>query len=215
MKNVAYSAGQYCQINLDRSHDIVAIDASNLIAGGPAQGEWEGAPSAEQMSTLVDDLYSVAYDELKRLASAVRYGDPFATVTTTALVNEAWLKLASSAAVSFANEQHFKHIVVRAMRQVLVDSARRRRAIKREAVLVEINESVPAPAAPEERVLAIDAALNKLSALNPRQASVVEARFFGGLDVAETAALLGVSEATIARDWRLARAFLSMELAEG
>ena len=193
----------------------MAVEASQRKVESSGQSDWQASPSAEHVSALVDDLYSVAYDELKRLASAVRYGDPFATVTTTALVNEAWLKLAGSAPVSFANEQHFKHIVVRAMRQVLVDSARRRRAIKREAVHVELNESVAAPAAPEDRVLAIDAALTRLAALNARQASVVEARFFGGLEVAETAALLGVSEATIARDWRLARAFLSMELAEG
>lgn len=193
----------------------MSVDASQRMVESPGESDGQATPSAQQMSALVDDLYSVAYDELKRLASAVRYGDPFATVTTTALVNEAWLKLAGSAGVTFANEQHFKHIVVRAMRQVLVDSARRRRAIKREAVHVELNENVAASAAPEDRVLAIDAALTRLAALNTRQASVVEARFFGGLEVAETAALLGVSEATIARDWRLARAFLSMELAEG
>ncbi len=179
------------------------------------RGDWERSSPDGEGPVAVNDLYSVAYDELKRLASSVRYGDPFATVTTTALVNEAWLKLASSTAISIANEQHLKHIVVRAMRQVLVDSARRRRAMKREGMHVEISERLAMPSEPEERVLAIDAALTKLTALNVRQASVVEARFFGGLAVSETATLLGVSEATVARDWRLARAFLSVELAEG
>ena len=100
------------------------------------------------------------------------------------------------------------------MRQVLVDSARRRRAVKRGGIAVSVDDDVIIPAAePEERILAIDEALTRLAALNARQAQMVEARFFGGLDVAETASLLGVSEATVHRDWRLARAWLADELA--
>ena len=159
----------------------------------------------------IDELYSLAYDELRRLAGAVKHGDPFATVTTTALVNEAWLKLSASPHFRVVDQRHFKHIVVRAMRQVLVDSARRRRAGKRAGIHVPLDDSLPLPEHPEERVLAIDAALQKLAALNERQARMVEARFFGGLDVPATAQLLNVSEATIQRDWRLARAWLAVE----
>ncbi len=173
----------------------------------------EGAgPTPPEFRPSVDELYTLAYDELKRLAAAVRHGDLFATVTTTALVNEAWLKLAGSTSFRAADEIHLKNIVVRAMRQVLVDSARRRRAGKRTAIQIPIDESLPAPADPEERILAIDNALTRLAALSPRQAQMVEARFFGGFDVLETANLLGVSEATIRRDWRLARAWLEVEL---
>ncbi len=180
-----------------------------------AEGEPRaGAPHAALPSRAVDELYSHAYEELKRLASSVRYGDAFATVTTTALVHEAWMKLAASTSLVAESEAHLKHIVVRAMRQVLVDSARRRRAVKRGGIAVSVDDDVIIPAAePEERILAIDEALTRLAALNARQAQMVEARFFGGLDVAETASLLGVSEATVHRDWRLARAWLADELA--
>jgi RNA polymerase sigma-70 factor, ECF subfamily len=177
-------------------------------------GDVTNATARELREPRVDELYSLAYDELKRLAGAVRHGDPFATVTTTALVNEAWLKLSAGSSHRFSDEQHFKHIVVRAMRQVLVDSARRRRALKREGVQVPFDESIPLPVGAEEHVLAIDAALTRLAVLSPRQAQMVEARFFGGFDVAETARLLNVSEATIQRDWRLARAWLAIELTE-
>jgi RNA polymerase sigma factor (TIGR02999 family) len=170
------------------------------------------ASASDARGPRADELYSLAYDELKRIAGAVRHGDPFATVTTTALVNEAWLKL--SANQRFTDERHFKHIVVRAMRQVLVDSARRRRSLKREGVHVSFDESIPLTVGAEERVLAIDAALTRLARLSPRQAQMVEARFFGGFDVSETARLLNVSEATIQRDWRLARAWLATELTD-
>ncbi len=159
-----------------------------------------------------DELYSRAYDELKRLASTVRRGDPFATVTTTSLVHDAWFKLAGSSSLNYETEAHFKHIVVRAMRQVLVDSARRRRAVKRAGIMVSVDDSLPVDVGSEERVLSIDSALTRLSEVNERQARVVEARFFGGLDVTETAQLLAISESTVQRDWRFARAWLAMEL---
>jgi len=174
----------------------------------------QGAPVPSGELPSIDELYSLAYDELKRLASAVRRGDLFATVTTTALVNEAWLKLVASRAIAFESEAHFRHIVIRAMRQVLVDSARRRRATKRGGIMVTVDDSIALDDGAEERILAIDAALERLAELSPRQARIVEARFFGGLDVLETARVLGISEATVHRDWRLARAWLAMELDE-
>src|SRR5688500_5443227 len=162
----------------------------------------------------LDELFSVTYEELRRLAASVMRGDPSATPTPTALVNEAWLKLADSPGVAATSRVHFKRIAARAMRQVLVEAARRRHAHKRGggAAVVTFDDALDAPAASADEVLALDEELDGLARMNPRQAMMVESRFFGGLDVAETATLLGVSEATVLRDWRAARAWLALEL---
>jgi RNA polymerase sigma factor (TIGR02999 family) len=161
----------------------------------------------------LDELFSAAYEELRRLASAVRRGDPAATLSPTALVNEAWLKLADSPAVANTGPLHFKRIAARAMRQVLVEAARRRNAEKRGggAAVVTFDDAMSSVTTAND-VLGLDAALESLAKIEPRQAMMVESRFFGGLDVAETAALLKVSEATVLRDWRAARAWLAREL---
>jgi RNA polymerase sigma factor (TIGR02999 family) len=164
----------------------------------------------------LNDLFSVTYEELRRLASSVRRSDPSATLSPTALVNEAWLKLANSPGLASASRLHFKRIAARAMRQLLVEAARRRNAGKRgggEAIqMVTFDESLPHSGNCAKEVIALDLALQELARSQPRQASVVESRFFGGCDVSETAALLGVSEATILRDWRAAKAWLGQAL---
>ena len=159
------------------------------------------------------NLFSAAYEELRRLAATVRRNDPAATLSPTALVNEAWLKLADSPAVARTSPLHFKRIAARAMRQVLVESARRRNADKRggSAAVVTFDDAMSSVTTADD-VLGLDAALEALALIEPRQALMVESRFFGGLDVAETAELLGVSEATVLRDWRAAKAWLSREL---
>jgi RNA polymerase sigma factor (TIGR02999 family) len=164
-------------------------------------------------STL-DALFSATYEELRRLAVSVRSKDAHATLTPTALVNEAWLKLADSPPVGATSRLHFKRIAARAMRQVLVEAARRRNAGKRggDVAFVTFDEGADAIATGAGELLALDDALRELAQLNPRQALIVESRFFGGLDVRETAELLTVSEATVLRDWRAARAWLSREL---
>jgi RNA polymerase sigma factor (TIGR02999 family) len=161
-----------------------------------------------------DHLFTAAYDELRRLAATVRRDDPSRTLSPTALVNEAWLKLASSPEFAATSPAHFKRIAARAMRQVLVEAARRRSARKRGggAPLVTFDEDSLPPEAGSEQVLALDTALESLARLEPRQALIVESRFFGGLDVRETCEVLGISEATVLRDWRAARAFLAHEL---
>jgi RNA polymerase sigma factor (TIGR02999 family) len=161
----------------------------------------------------LDDLFSAAYEELRRLASAVRRDDPSATISPTALVNEAWLKLADSPAVAQTSPLHFKRIAARAMRQVLVEAARRRNADKRGggAAVVTFEEAMGGLTTADD-VLGLDAALEELAQIAPRQAQLVEARFFGGLDVPETATLLEVSEATVLRDWRAAKAWLARAL---
>lgn len=161
----------------------------------------------------LDDLFSAAYEELRRLAAMVRRDDPSATISPTALVNEAWLKLADTPAVARTSPLHFKRIAARAMRQVLVEAARRRNAEKRGGgVAVVTFDDAMSSVTTADDVLGLDAALEALAGIEPRQAVMVESRFFGGLDVAETAQLLGVSEATVLRDWRAAKAWLKREL---
>jgi RNA polymerase sigma factor (TIGR02999 family) len=124
------------------------------------------------------------------------------------------VKLARAPQFQSTSPLHFKRIAARAMRQLLVEAARRRNADKRGggAAFVTFDESIDGAASSESDVLRLDAAMEELAKINPRQAVIVESRFFGGLDVAETAALLNVSEATVARDWRAARAWLSQQL---
>ena len=112
---------------------------------------------------------------------------------------------------------HFKRIAARAMRQVLVDAARRRAAEKRggSGYDVTLDESLDAGVAASQDVLALDSAMHGLAKIEPRQAKVVELRFFGGMDLAETSLLLEVSESTVVREWRAARAWLAYELRRG
>lgn len=164
---------------------------------------------------VLDHLFSVTYEELRRLASTVRRGDPSATLNPTALVNEAWIKLASSPRFPTTSRLHFKRIAARAMRQLLIEAARRRHARKRGGgaeVTVAFDAAEKQSATTEKDLLALDSALEELGRINPRQAMMVESRFFGGLDVSETATLLDVSEATVLRDWRAAKAWLAHEL---
>ena len=172
------------------------------------------ARSAERAERrALDDLFSAAYEELRRLAASVRRDDPAATISPTALVNEAWLKLADTPAVARTSPLHFKRIAARAMRQVLVEAARRRNAEKRGGgVAVVTFDDAMSGVTTAADILGLDAALEALAQIEPRQALMVESRYFGGLDVAETAELLGVSEATVLRDWRAAKAWLAREL---
>jgi RNA polymerase sigma factor (TIGR02999 family) len=164
----------------------------------------------------LDDLFSVVYEELRRLASFARRADAHATISSTALVHEAWLKLRNSPGLASKTLPHFKSIAAKAMRQILVDEARRRHARKRggagEASLVAFDESAEPVISSDEELLALNDALDELARLSSRQAQVVESRFFGGLSIAETGALLGVSESAVERDWRAARAWLASNM---
>jgi RNA polymerase sigma-70 factor, ECF subfamily len=165
----------------------------------------------------LDRLFSATYEELRRLASSVRRGDPSATLNPTALVNEAWMKMAKSPEIASTSRLHFKRIAARAMRQILIEAARRRNAGKRgggQDVTVSFDDSYQRAPSCGEDLLRLDRALDELALMNPRQAALVESRFFGGLDVPETATLLNISEATVLRDWRAAKAWLAHELRE-
>ncbi|HEY7405752.1 MAG TPA: ECF-type sigma factor [Candidatus Angelobacter sp.] len=173
-------------------------------------------PGNSEERLALDNLFSVTYEELRRLASSVKRGDGGQTLNPTALVNEAWVKLAKSPNFEAASRMHFKRIAARAMRQVLVEAARRRNSHKRggedDIAIVTFDESMMAAVESAKDLLALDNALEELAQLNPRQALMVESRFFGGCEITEIAELLNVSEATVMRDWRAAKAWLSNEL---
>lgn len=183
---------------------------------------WSDRGWAEDLSGLeplgrdaLDELFSVSYGELRRLAASVKRSDGSITINPTALVNEAWLKLSRSPQFVAVSHLHFTRIAARAMRQVLIEAARRRQSVKRggsEALMVALDEASGQQVTADEEMLALDAALDALAQIHPRQAAMVEMRFFGGLQEREIATLLGISEATVLRDWRAARAFLSLEL---
>ena len=160
----------------------------------------------------IDRLIPLVYDELRALARHQRRGAD-ATLDTTALVHEAYEKLARG---TFADRHHFFRIAARAMREVLVERARARRAQKRGggARPLPLREGVLAGPAEPERLVALDEALTRLGALDARQAEVVELRYFVGLTISETAEVLGLSPATVKRDWTAARAWLHHALRE-
>lgn len=153
----------------------------------------------------LDQVYSLAYEELRRLARAVLRSDRSATLTPTTLVNEAWMKLARSPEVAHTSPLHFRRIAARAMRQVMVEAARRKRSQIRGGgqphVAFDESLGVIAPMKELGALLTLDAALSALGKIAPRQAQRVEERFFGGLSWVEAAQALGISEATVMRAW--------------
>jgi len=164
----------------------------------------------------LDAAFVAAYDELRRLAGYLKRREPGITLEPTGLVNEAWMKLSRTPELADTSPLHFKRIAARAMRQVLVEAARRRTAEKRggpDRVAITLDENLADGASVAADVLILEGALEALERQHPRPAAVVEARFFGGLTTAEIADSLAISEATVLRDWRTARAWLAAELA--
>jgi len=169
--------------------------------------QWEDATT--------DALFPVVYDELKRMARRhLRMVGGRATICTTELVHETFLRLSHREGVSWDGRAHFFGSASRAMRQVLVSFARRHFAIKRRADQVSISIAVADGALEAEldQIVAIDDALSRLDRLNPRLRRIVELRFFGGLPHEDIASFLGVSVRTVERDWFKARLFLLREL---
>lgn len=162
-----------------------------------------------------DELIPLIYEDLRRLASWTRRNEPpGGTVQTTALVHEAYLRLADQRRARFKNRGHFFAVAATAMRRLLVDDARRRYASKRgsAAPKISLDEALDASEREDAQVLAVDDALQALKQKDPDLARLVELRFFVGLSVEETADVLGVSRATVGREWAAARAFLALEL---
>ena len=164
------------------------------------------------------ELVPLVYEQLRKIASSkLRLERSGHTLNTTALVNEAYLKLVQSESIQWESRAHFLAIAAQAMRNILVSHARTRKRAKRGggAQHVSLSEAVDLPVKEAHRILDLDAALNHLETLNPRQARIVEYRFFGGMTIEETAAVLGISIATANSDWTVLRAWLQRELERG
>jgi RNA polymerase sigma factor (TIGR02999 family) len=197
----------------------VSVDES---AGAAAPGA-----GAEEITTLLaaagagdrgasDRLFEAVYAELRRIARRQRAAAaPMATLSTTALVHEAYLKLSGEARWSVEDRRHFFALAARAMRHVLVDHVRRRGRLKRGGGAVALDLEALEVAAPDrgDELVALDEALDRLEAVEPELARLVEWRFFAGLSVEEIAELTGISDRTVKRRWRAARAFLYQDLA--
>jgi len=162
-------------------------------------------------------LFALLYDELRSIAAHHRRREPGdLSLQTTALVHEAYMRLARQDRMSWKSRGHFFAVASQAMRRVLVDHARRRKAAKRGGgVPASALDSVVLALESSADLVELDMALDKLAALEPRGAQVVELRFFAGLSIPEVAQALGLSPATIERDWAAARAWLRRELDAG
>ncbi len=159
----------------------------------------------------LEELMPLVYDELRKMAARhMRRQNPGHTLQTTALVNEAYLRLIDSSQVRWQNRAHFFAVSAQLMRRILVDFARQRQNLKHGGGARKVSLDEALIVAPERGadLLALDEALNRLAALNARQAQVVELRYFGGLSEEETAEALKVSLRTVQRDWNLARLWL-------
>jgi RNA polymerase sigma factor (TIGR02999 family) len=182
----------------------------------PARGEITGLLMAWRAGdrSAFDRLFGLLYDELRLLARRqMRRSGRDQTLDTTSVLHEAYLKLVDPARASVEDRGHFMALASRAMRHILVDHARRRGALKRGAGDRVALDDEPGPITPAgEDLVALDGALQRLEALDPRLGKVVELRFFGGLSVEEAAEALATSPRTIKRDWQKARAFLFHEL---
>lgn len=163
----------------------------------------------------LDRLMPFVYEELRRLAGNFMHGQRTDhTLQTTALVNEAYLRLIDSSRVCWQNRTHFFAISAQLMRRILVDFARAKKANKRggEGQKITFDENLPVTAKKESELIRLDEALEKLAALNKRQSQIVEMRYFGGMTEEEIGEALNISSRTVRRDWTAARAWLYYEL---
>jgi RNA polymerase sigma factor (TIGR02999 family) len=174
---------------------------------------WSGGEAS-----AMDELISVVYDQLRHVAErSLRSERTGHTLQATALVNEVYLRLVDQRHVRWQHRAHFFAVAATLMRRILVDHARRHRAAKRGggAPTVTLDEAVIVAVEPTADFVSLDEALERLAAIDPRQARVVDLKFFGGLTIEETAEVLTVSPATVKNEWSLARAWLYRELYGG
>ena len=168
------------------------------------------AAAAEQLTTEI-------YSELRQLAAGfLHHESPDHTLRPTALVHEAFVKLIDQSQVDWQGRTHFLAIAAQAMRRILVDHARKKKRIKRggSRQRLDLNEELAISRESAEDLIAVDEILRDLAALDPRQAKIVEMRFFGGMTVDEVATSLDISKRTVEREWTMARAWLRQQLDE-
>jgi RNA polymerase sigma factor (TIGR02999 family) len=173
---------------------------------------WGGGDTA-----ALDQLVPIVYEELRRQAERyLRREIPGHTLQTTALVHEAYLRLVDQRQARWQNRAQFFGVAAQLMRRILVDHARRHQATKRggSAIQVPLEEGAVSAAQPDVDLVALDDALTRLAGHDAQQARVVELRYFTGLGIEETAETLGISPATVKREWAMARAWLKRELGE-
>jgi RNA polymerase sigma-70 factor, ECF subfamily len=185
------------------------------LPAGPPAGSPHATPADDVLAAL-DAQFRAVYAELRSLAERYLRGERDGhTLQPTALVHEAYLRLTSQHSVDWENRAQFFGIAAEMMRRVLVNYAHAHRAEKRGggATRVTLDESVSWAGGRDLDVVALDEALTALAAVDPRQARVVELRFFAGLGIEETGEVLGVSPATVKREWSMAKAWLRRELA--
>lgn len=186
----------------------MADPARTIITRAPPDGD----------EADVEQLFSVLYHELREIArwQRRRWREDY-TLNTTALLHEAYVKLADQSGVKAGTREHFLALASRAMRHILCNYARDRRALKRggSGEPLELDEratATPAADDPSDTLASLDDALRRLEEIDPRQSRVVECRFFGGLTVEETAVAMGISPRTVKRDWAMAQAWLHREM---
>jgi RNA polymerase sigma factor (TIGR02999 family) len=172
----------------------------------------ERASSGDQGA--VSELVPIVYGELRRLARGYLRKEKKITLQATGLVHEAYLRLLRDKNLQWSSRAHFLAIAARSMRQILVERARARDAAKRGGgqIAVTLDEAIPGRSEKSVDLLSLDDALRRLGKLDPKQSEIVELRYFGGLTVEETAAVMGISPATVKRWWELSKAWLRREM---
>jgi RNA polymerase sigma factor (TIGR02999 family) len=188
------------------------MDGSSVSETTQLLRAWAGGDQ-QALSALVPRVYR----ELRRLAGrCLRNERPGQTLQVTDLVHEAYLHLADASQLDWQHRSHFFAVSATLMRRILVDRARRRTAAKRGGrdAGIDIEQALDLSTRRSAQLIALDDALNTLAAVDPRKARIIELRFFAGLEVKETSAVVGVSAETVMRDWKLAKAWLSKELSK-
>lgn len=172
---------------------------------------------SEGSKTAPDELLPLVYDDLRRLAHAYFSNENSDhTLQATALVHEAYIRLVNWENVSWQNRAHFFAVAAEVMRKVLIDHARKRNAQKRSGgQRIVLDDAVSLPDKKEFDLLKLEEALRSLESVDPRQAKIVELRFFGGLSIEETAYVMNISETTVRREWTFAKAWFQRELTRG
>jgi len=196
---------------------ILNSTISSMSSPEPVPGEVTRllASMKEGDADAANRLLPLVYDELRRLAASyMRRERPDHTLQATALVNEAFVKMVGKDATAFESRSHFFGVAAGIMRHILVDHARSRRANKRggSAKRLQLDEALVFSDQQSDQLLAVDEALERLAKLSPRQAKIVELRFFTGLSIPETAKILEIAPRTVVREWTVAQAWLQREL---